>query len=95
MKGLIYKMNADQIKLARAMAGVSQTEFAKMLGVDQSNLSKWERGVLKPNKKSINRIIKLVGEENTRRLGALVHSLTMTELQESIKRKFEAEKGGR
>ncbi|HDR6286397.1 helix-turn-helix domain-containing protein [Bacillus toyonensis] len=86
-------MNADQIKLARAMAGVSQTEFAKMLGVDQSNLSKWERGVLKPNKKSVNRIVKLVGEENIRKLSALVHSLTMTEVQEAIKQKFQNKKG--
>ncbi|MGN4445817.1 helix-turn-helix domain-containing protein [Bacillus cereus group sp. MYBK79-1] len=86
-------MNADQIKLARAMAGVSQTEFAKMLGVDQSNLSKWERGVLKPNKKNVNRIVKLVGEENIRKLSALVHSLTMTEVQEAIKQKFQNKKG--
>ncbi|EJS13680.1 helix-turn-helix domain-containing protein [Bacillus cereus] len=88
-------MNASQIKLAREMAGISQTEFAKMLGVDQSNLSKWERGALNPNRKSINRIIKLVGTENVRMLNALVHSLAMSELQESIKRKFEVEKGER
>ncbi|MGE1040015.1 helix-turn-helix domain-containing protein [Bacillus thuringiensis] len=86
-------MNADQIKLIRAMAGLSQIEFAKMLNVDKTHLSKWERGVLKPSIKSVNKIVSLVGSDNVRRLNALVHSLTMVELQESIKRKFQNKKG--
>ncbi|PGE11503.1 hypothetical protein COM64_27780 [Bacillus toyonensis] len=86
-------MNADQIKLIRTMAGLSQTEFAKMLNVDKTHLCKWERGVLKPSIKSVNKIVSLVGSDNARMLNALVHSLAMSELQESIKRKFQNKKG--
>ncbi|PGV02638.1 helix-turn-helix domain-containing protein [Bacillus thuringiensis] len=86
-------MNADQIKLIRTMAGLSQTELARMLNVDKTHLCKWERGVLKPSIKSVNKIVSLVGSDNVRMLNALVHSLAMSELQESIKRKFQNKKG--
>lgn len=88
-------MKANCIKLIRVLSGASQQEFARMLGISGSHLSKWEAGKIRPNANSINKIVSLIGVDNVRKLDSLVYSLTLIDLQESIKRKFETEKGGR
>lgn len=42
---------ADRIRQARGE--LSQTEFADRIGVDSITVSRWERGVVKPNGASI------------------------------------------
>ncbi|MCW4657492.1 helix-turn-helix domain-containing protein [Bacillus sp. AS_5] len=88
-------MNADQIKFIRTLSGLSQTEFAKLLNVDKTHLSKWERGVMNPSTKSVNKIVSLVGTDNIRVLNALLHSLMVVELRESIKQKLQNRKEAR
>lgn len=88
-------MKADCIKLIRMLSGAPQQDFARTLGISASHLSKWEAGKIRPSANSINKIVNLIGADNVRKLDSLVYSLTLIDLQESIKRKFEAEKGGR
>lgn len=37
-----------ELKVARIRCGYTQKEMAHMLGVEQSNYSRWERGVHEP-----------------------------------------------
>ncbi len=39
---------AEAIRQARQRAGLSQAELAELLGLRQSSVSQWERGVTKP-----------------------------------------------
>lgn len=40
----------DKVYEARMQLGLSQTEFAKALGVGFATINRWENGVTKPNK---------------------------------------------
>lgn len=40
----------DKVYEARMQLGLSQTEFAKTLGVGFATINRWENGVTKPNK---------------------------------------------
>ena len=40
----------DKVYQARMQLGLSQTDFAKMLGVGFATVNRWENGVTKPNK---------------------------------------------
>lgn len=38
-----------RIRTARVAAGYTQAQFAIALGVDQANVSRWERGIASPH----------------------------------------------
>jgi transcriptional regulator with XRE-family HTH domain len=40
---------SEAIRSARKRAGLSQVELARLLGVQQSSVSQWERGSTKPS----------------------------------------------
>ncbi|AND09792.1 helix-turn-helix domain-containing protein [Bacillus thuringiensis] len=86
-------MKVNYIKLIRVFSGASQQEFARMLGISGSHLSKWEAGKIRPNTNSINKIVSLVGADNVRKLDSLVYSPTLIDLEESIKQKFQNKRG--
>lgn len=44
------------VAMARANKGISQTELSKVTGIDQSDLSKIERGVANPSVNTLKRI---------------------------------------
>ena len=44
-----------RIKLYRQVHGLSQEKFAKLIGVDETTVAKWERGEHEPLKKIIKR----------------------------------------
>lgn len=50
----------DLIKQIRASMGLSQREFAKIIGVSPANVNKWERHVSEPTYKSARKIIEAV-----------------------------------
>lgn len=52
---------ADAVSAARAEAGLSQSELAKKTGIDQSDISKIERGVSNPSIQTLNRIAEAMG----------------------------------
>ena len=47
---------ADEIKNLRRKCLLSQTDFAKEIGVSFSNVNRWETGKSKPNYKALKRI---------------------------------------
>lgn len=49
---------ADAVKSARAKADISQQELSKLTGIDQSDISKLERGVTNPSIAILERIAK-------------------------------------
>lgn len=52
---------ADAVLSARAKAGMSQKELASATGIDQSDISKIERGVANPSISTLNRIANALG----------------------------------
>lgn len=54
---------ANAVVNARAKAGLSQSELASLTGIDQSDISKIERGVANPSVNTLNRLAKALGME--------------------------------
>lgn len=52
---------AQAVAAARAEAGLSQTQVAALTGIDQSDLSKIERGVANPSFSTLERIATALG----------------------------------
>lgn len=52
---------ANAVLSARAKAGISQKELAAATGIDQSDISKIERGVANPSISTLNRIANALG----------------------------------
>ena len=55
--------SAKAIAAARARAGLSQKELARLSGIDQSDLSKMERGMANPTVGMLERIAQATGGE--------------------------------
>ena len=56
VRAAAYTMVGDAVAAARARKGISQKELAQATGIDQSDLSKIERGVANPSIGTLNRI---------------------------------------
>lgn len=52
---------ANAISAARARAGISQNELAFLSGIDQSDISKIERGMANPSVNTLERLAKALG----------------------------------
>jgi transcriptional regulator with XRE-family HTH domain len=50
---------ATRIKAARTSLGMTQTKFAKLLGVTQGLVSRWERGLIEPRQDIIARLAEI------------------------------------
>ena len=57
----IHEASAQAVAAARARAGISQKELAASAGIDQSDLSKIERGVANPSVATLERIDSALG----------------------------------
>lgn len=56
------KAMAEKIKQLRTSLGLRQVEFAERVDVDQSIVSKWERGLQEPNAERTVRLAELAGQ---------------------------------
>ena len=54
-------MIANAVLSARAKAGISQSELSAATGIDQSDISKIERGVANPSVNTLSRIANALG----------------------------------
>lgn len=52
----------NKIKEERKKAGLSQQELAKMIPVNQTAISQWERGVTTPNPNALKRLCQIFGK---------------------------------
>ncbi len=60
----------NNYELYRRLAGLSQTEAAKELGVQQSAVSQWENGLTNPRSALLPTVAKLYGTTVSALLGA-------------------------
>lgn len=56
---------ANMLVSARASVGISQLELSKRTGIDQSDISKLERGIGNPSINTLNRLASALGKELT------------------------------
>jgi transcriptional regulator with XRE-family HTH domain len=59
--GTFRALWGTRIREARRAAGYTQASFAVALGVDQANVSRWERGLASPHDDRRPLIAKLLG----------------------------------
>lgn len=57
----IQKSSSQAVLSARAKAGLSQKELSELTGIDQSDISKIERGVANPSVATLERIAAALG----------------------------------
>lgn len=57
----IQKASSQAVLSARAKAGLSQKELSELTGIDQSDISKIERGVANPSVATLERIAAALG----------------------------------
>ena len=57
----ISKASSQAVAAARAAAGISQKQLAALSGIDQSDISKIERGIANPSVSTLDRIAKAGG----------------------------------
>ena len=60
---------------ARALSGLSQKQLAAATGIDQSDISKIERGITNPSVGTLERIAKALGGRLTIRIDLLSEEL--------------------
>lgn len=51
----------ERIKSARQRAGLSQSEIAREIGLNQSSVSDWERGETAPSLANLTKLARLLG----------------------------------
>ena len=52
---------ASEVASARALRGISQKQLAALSGIDQSDISKIERGIANPSVSTLDRIARALG----------------------------------
>lgn len=57
----IQNVSSHAVAAARALAGISQKQLAALTGIDQSDISKIERGVANPSVATLERIATALG----------------------------------
>lgn len=57
----IHLASSHAVSAARALAGLSQKQLSALTGIDQSDISKIERGVANPSVATLNRIASALG----------------------------------
>ena len=60
---------ADRLKELRSDKGITQTDLAKALTVDQRTISNWEKGIREPNFDTLLTVSKFFGESTDYLLG--------------------------
>lgn len=61
----IHAASSHAVAAARALAGLSQKQLAALSGIDQSDISKIERGVANPSVATLDRIASALGGKLT------------------------------
>lgn len=64
-KPAAFTMVGNAVAAARARKGLSQKELSDLTGIDQSDLSKIERGIANPSVNTLNRIAEALGAKLT------------------------------
>lgn len=83
----MYQITSNKLRLIRALAGVSQREFADLIGADKKSVSAWEVGRSIASQYSVKKIVQFVGEDNYKQLDSLFYAMETQELTQRLQRK--------
>ncbi|PRT22457.1 MULTISPECIES: helix-turn-helix domain-containing protein [Bacillus cereus group] len=83
----MYQINKEKLRLIRTLTGVSQREFADLIGTNNRSVSAWEIGRSQPSQESVKKIVDFVGEEEFRLLDSVVYALPLQDLSIKLKEK--------
>ncbi|ANN34930.1 transcriptional regulator [Bacillus thuringiensis serovar coreanensis] len=82
-------MNPQEIRAIRHLTGLTQSEFAKSLGVALLTINRWEKGHTVPARDNIKKLEKLIGDDN---LQIIRTRMTLLEASDSLRKRI-SEKG--
>jgi len=89
-------MGARDIKALRQLIGLSQNEFARLIGVSELTVNRWECGHVQPKLAGIKRIESSVGAKNLQVIqSALIYNMPLLEVAEDIQKRIQAKRCGR
>ncbi|MGM2670764.1 helix-turn-helix domain-containing protein [Bacillus cereus group sp. Bce026] len=77
-------MNAATIRFTRQLLDLTQTEFGKLVNVNQLAVTRWESGLQIPNKDSVRRIRTLLGDEVLAKIDAFMYEQELKALKDSV-----------
>lgn len=81
----MYQITREKLRLIRTLTGVSQREFAELIGTNKRSVSAWEIGRSQPKKESVKKIVDFVGEDEFRLLDSVVYALPLQDLSAKLK----------
>ncbi|PFA23131.1 transcriptional regulator [Bacillus cereus] len=89
-------MRPQDIKAVRQLAGLSQTQFGRLLDVSLLTVNKWERGHTQPKQENIKKLERLVGYDNLRVIQSkLLYDLPLLEASDDLRRRVEEKREGK
>lgn len=59
-KGMLPRTEADQVIFCRAVLGLTQKELGQLLGVCDTNVSRWESGKNRPRKEYLQKLAEFI-----------------------------------
>ncbi len=77
---IIHQASAQAVASARAAAGISQKQLAALTGIDQSDISKIERGTANPSVATLERIAKALNGRLSITIEVPVNTIDMTNM---------------
>ncbi|HDR4869084.1 MULTISPECIES: helix-turn-helix transcriptional regulator [Bacillaceae] len=83
----MYQLNSSKLKLIRGLMGVTQKQFADLVGVDTKSVSAWEVGRSIANQDNVKRVVQFVGEKNFEQIDAWFYSTDTQRLMNDLQRK--------
>lgn len=84
---MVYQLNSSKLKLIRGLMGVTQKQFADLVGVDTKSVSAWEVGRSIANQDNVKRVVQFVGEKNFEQIDAWFYSTDTQRLMNDLQRK--------
>jgi transcriptional regulator with XRE-family HTH domain len=58
-------MSSDLLRQARSRAGLTQAELGRRIGRPQSQIARWENGMVEPSLETLRRLVRACGLELT------------------------------
>lgn len=82
-------MKGNHIKSLRQLTGLTQNEFAQLLGVTSMSVLRWENGKSQPTLANMRRIETLIGAKNLQIVqSTFIHNLPLLEVVEDIQKRI-------
>ncbi len=77
-------MLGNQIKIARTAKGISQGEFADLIGISRTSLSQIENGVKKPRNFTLSKVAEILFEGSDKDRQGLINILSIMDIKSGL-----------